>query len=161
MAIIWTAKIHYADVEYGTAAYNEVAKSSVTALTGYDHVDWSILAVDEQPEGQSAIMYADGSLQPSRIARRTYTITAQPESFGVSGRVYVASSTIVIMQKPYLWLELNTLAQNGTYNVGATDAYHSADYVIPVTLDSLNVEHNHEAGTKTVTFNFKHRFYNT
>ena len=160
MAIYWTVKIHYADVEVGTSEYNEVAKTTVAALTGYDHLDYTVLSVDEQPEGEPAVQFANGSLQPSRIARRTYTIKTTPLDFA-SQRVYAASDTIIIMQKPYLWLELNTRSQNGTYNVGATDSYHTANYVIPVTIDGVTVEHDHEHGQKFVTFSFKHRFYNS
>jgi hypothetical protein len=160
MAITWTAVFHYADVEYGTSAYNETALTNVSALTGYDWYELTILAVHEVPEGQSAIMYADGSLQSSRIARRTYTLKSAAKTY-VTYRHVATNAMITLMQKPYLWVELNTRSQDGTTNVGATSEYHTTNYVIPVTIDTISVEEDDTNGQKYITINLKHRFYNT
>lgn len=154
----WTAKIHWADEEYGTSAYNETALTNVTALAGYDHDTYSVIAVDEGVEGAGAIQYANGSLQSSRLARRTYSIKSDAWDFNTFGRP--TNTLLPLMQKAYLWIEVNTYAQNSSFNVGDTpDNYHTANYVIPVTIDTVSVEHDHDNGIKTYTLELKHRFF--
>jgi len=155
----WTAIVHSANVETGTSPYNEVAVSTVAALAGYDAYYLGVTAVHEAPEGAAAIMYASGALQSSRIARRTYNLRSYPYTYQTERHIGT-NDLISLLQAPYLWLELNIASQDATYNVGVSEAYHSADYVIPVTIDSFNVEHNDDVGNKVVTINFKHRFYN-
>lgn len=155
----WTAKIHWADEEYGTSAYNETALTNVTALAGYDTYSLEITAVDASVEGASPVQYANGALQSARLGRWTYSLKSAPVSFA-TGRYMASTNLMVLRQKPYLWVELNTYSQDSGSNVGNTStAYHTADYVIPVTIDTISVEHDHEHGQKFYTIELKHRFF--
>lgn len=155
----WTAIIHAANAESGTSPYNEIALSTVSALTGYNYKSFSVTAVHETPEGSGGLVYASGAIQQSRIARRTYALRTEPYDFATE-RTIGTTDLYYLLQMPYLWVELNTTAQDSSVNVGTTSAYHTADYVIPVTIDGFNVEHLDESGKKVVTVNLKHRFYN-
>ena len=154
----WTAKIHITTADL-TSVANEYTKSSVEALTGHQVISLGITAVHETPEGASAIMYASGGLQSSRIARRVYNLESEPFDF-TTERTIGTTTMYQLMQAPYLWLEINTVAQNPSVNVGNTDAYHTTDYVIPVTLDSFNLEHKDDVGKKALSITLKHRYYN-
>ncbi len=154
----FTGKIHITTADLGTVA-NEYTKSSVQALAGFQTVTLALTAVHETPEGAPSIQYAGGSVQSSRIARRTYILETEPFSFA-SERTIGTTTLYQLMQAPYLWLEVNTYAQNPTVNVGNTDQYHSSDYVIPVTIDGFNLEHKDDSGQKRVTITLKHRYYN-
>ena len=156
---LWTAKIHCANVETGTSPYNEVALSTVTALSGYYTVELGVTAVHETPLGEPGIMYANGGLQQSRIARRSYELASYPYEFDTQ-RSTVTTEVYKLMQFAYLWVELNVSAQDPASNVGNTAPYHTTDYVIPVTLDGFSIEHNDDLGTKIIKLSLKHRFYN-
>ena len=154
----FTGKIHITTADLGTVA-NEYTKSSVQALTGFQTITLPLTAVHETPEGAPAIQYAGGSLQSSRIARRTYVLESEPFAFS-NERTIGTTTMYQLMQAPFLWLEINVYSQNTSVNVGATDPYHSADYVIPVTMDGVNLEHKDDSGQKRVTITLKHRYYN-
>lgn len=156
---LWTAIIHSANTETGTSAYNEVAVSTVASLSGYTSYNLGVTAVHEEPEGAAPIIFASGALQSSRIARRTYSLRSYPFTYS-SERHIATNDLIVLLQSAYLWLELNIVSQDITYNVGVSEAYHSTDNVIPVTIQSFSVEHNDDTGSKVVNIQFKHRFYN-
>jgi hypothetical protein len=154
----FTGKVHITTADLSTVA-NEYTKASVEALAGHQVITLALTAVHETPEGAAGIQYASGAIQSSRIARRTYLLETEPFTF-LSQRTKGTTEMYQMMQAPFLWLEINTLAQDANVNVGNTDPYHTASYVIPVTLDGFNLEHLDDSGQKRVSLTFKHRYYN-
>ena len=154
----FTGLIYITTQDQSTPA-NEYTRASVLALTGIQTITLALVAVHETPEGAPPILYAGGGLQSSRIARRTYNLETEPFKFSTE-RTKGTTTMYQLMQAPYLWLEINNYAQNPSTNVGNTDAYHTTDYVIPVTLDSFNLEHKDDSGQKALSITLKHRYYN-
>lgn len=154
----FTAKIYITTADLSPAA-NEYLKTSVEALAGFDTVTLALTAVHETPEGASAVMYASGALQSSRIARRSYNLETEAFRF-LDQRTKGTTEMYKMMQARYLWLEVNTTAQDANINVGNTDPYHSTGYVIPVTLDAFTLEHLDDSGQKRLSLTLKHRYYN-
>lgn len=154
----WTVIVHAASEDLATTPYNEATVTDVAALGAYVAYPWVVLAIDEQVNmEESSLEYADGSMQQSRTLRFSYDVEIVPVSYA-SDRDKFTTQLAYILQAKHLWLELNTLSQDGTYNVGTTDQYHATDKCIPVSIDSISPGHDHNSGSKTLKISFKRKF---
>lgn len=155
----WEAKVHVANVDASSTAYDEVLVTTVAALSGYQQYVLGVYSVDEQLDlEQGAVLFADGSLQQSRQIRYSYTLNLVPQHFS-TGRDIITTELKYLLEAPHLWLELRTYTQNNSHNVGDTDTvYHTANYCIPVVIDSIDPQHIHDSGYKGLTINFKRKY---
>lgn len=153
--------VHMADVDGGSPPYTQIAITSLTGLTNYNTSTLTVLAVDEQVDAEGDnIDYADGSIGNSMLYRKSYSVQLRPDTY--YNRSIVITNFYTLVANKYIWLEINTSAQDATNNVGSTaQIYHSPLYAIPVTLVGFDTNHDHDGGNKSGTIHFKRRFANT
>lgn len=144
----WQIKFHYASADYTTAVYTETALTNITGLSGYGSMTFPVTEINEEPEVTGAILQARGTYRPSQEVRDRYNIKIYPRRYDTE-RDKVTDDITTLAKKAKLWVEINTAAQDGTYNAGTTTNYHTTGYVIPVTINAYSIDS--ASGYKTAT----------
>ena len=152
----WNCIIHYADVDYTTAVYSEAAVSSLTGLTNYGTLTIPVYEVNESPEIESPIEQASGRMRPTKVVRDTYQLKFYPKKFATDRDKFTDNIT-TLAKKSYLWIQLSTVAQDGTNNVGITTNYHATAYTIPVVIDGYELS-TEALGYKMATLTLRRGF---
>lgn len=155
-------KLHVAHEDTSTARYDEIAVSTLTGFSNYATVNMRCLgAYKAEKEEGGSVEYIDGEVRGSLYMRDEFTLKLIPFSYRASEwdlTDWAAIKTKIRTAQKYQhsWIEITELSDY----LSVSQAYHSANYAIPVRLFGISVDDNGE-GFKEVTLNFKKAFRET
>lgn len=160
----WQMFLYAANADTSSTAYDTVAASSLTSLSGYSAITSSfpggscpILAPAEDAEFQTSTLVDIGGGTIGTANRRTiWNVECWPFQFDASSTLtdlddYFALSD-GITGKKYLWVK---------FTAGSRTSPTTSGHVYPVVLDSWQGSINKEYGTRGLTLAFRHRFRQT
>lgn len=157
----WQMFLYGADVDTSSNAYDTVAVTSLTGLTGYSNITSSlpggscpILAPYEDAEFETSQLVDIGGGTIGYAKRRTiWTVECWPFLFDASTNDTDLDDYFTISDgihsKKYLWVR---------FTAGSRTSPTTSGHVYPVYLDSFSSELRKEFGTRGLTLSLKHRF---
>lgn len=128
--------LHGADAQPTSPNHSEETVTTITALSGYTHIDMSTQEVDEATmvEGESKV-YIDGESSGVPHTRYIYNLKLFPMTFNsTSTAVFWSASNErtlrAVLAKKYLWIQLTQYASDTHSSI----TYHASGKAIPVVL---------------------------
>lgn len=150
----WQMNIYVANADTSSTAYDTVATSSLTALTGYATKQIAVMQLGEDADFEYFVLQDIGGGTNGTASRRTkLTVECYPFTYNDSASTQDLTDYMdladTIHNKRFMWVRLT----GGTRTIPTTSGH-----AIPVVLDSWSGQINKEYGTRILTLTFKHRF---
>lgn len=157
----WQLFLYGANADTSSSAYDTVAASSLTSLSGYSAITSTlpggscpILAPYEDAEFETSQLVDIGGGTIGTALRRTiWTVECWPFLFNASSSEVDLDDYFTITDgmhsKRYLWAK---------FTAGSRTSPTTSGHVYPVYLDSFSSDLRKEYGTRGLTLTLKHRF---
>lgn len=157
----WQMSLYSANQDTSSTAYDTVAASSLTSLSGYTAItsgfpggSCPILAPAEDAEFETSQLVDIGGGTLGTAQRRTiWVVECWPFLFDASSITVDLDDYFTISDgihnKRYLWV---------SFKAGSRTSPTTSGHVYPVYLDSFAGSINKEYGTRGLTLTLKHRF---
>lgn len=157
----WQMYLYAANADTSSSAYDTVAASSLTSLSGYTAITSTfpggscpILAPYEDAEFETTqLIDIGGGTIGSALRRTIWTVECWPFLFDASTADVDLDDYFTLSDgmhnKKYLWVK---------FTAGTRTSPTTSGHVYPVYLDSFSSDLRKEYGTRGLTLSLKHRF---